>query len=441
MSKKKLGLWMTTALVAGTMIGSGIFLLPAALAPFGPLGLWGWLFSTLAAIFLALTLGRLSRRLPLSGGPYAYTLSAFGSLAGFLVGWGYWVVLLTASVAVAVATVGYLAVFWPFLESSPIVSGLAALAVFWLLVGINTGGVRSAGAFQVVTTTLKILPLLLIIALGAIYFEPAHFEPVNPGGGSATSVIVATAALTMWSFLGLESASVAAETVDRPMRNVPLATGLGVLIAAVLYIGSTAGVMALVPNEALAASSSPFSLAARTVLGSWGSGLVAVGAIVSCLGALNGLVFVQAQMPYALARDGLFPPVFSRLSTGGVPRLAMLFSGGLVTLLLAFNYSGTLVEIFTFLILLSTLSIMLPFCFAALSEIKFLWTERASISAAAWYRSLIVPVSALVFSIWAVLGVGREAMLWGLVLWAAGVPVYIWMRSKYGDSAEHIVQQ
>lgn len=432
--RKKLGLWMSTALVAGTMIGSGIFLLPAALAPFGPLGLWGWLFSTLAAVFLALTFGRLSRRLPLSGGAYVYTLSAFGALAGFLVGWGYWIVLLTASVAVAVATVGYLGVFWPLLLSSPLVSAAAALAVFWLLVGVNAQGVRKAGAFQVAATLLKILPLLLIIVLGAIYFEPAYFEPVNPSGGSAASVITATAALTLWSFLGLDSAAVAAESVDRPERNVPLATVLGVLIAAFLYFGSTTGVMALAPNDILAASASPFSEAAGVILGSWGSKLVAIGAIVSCLGALNGLIFVQAQMPYALGRDGLFPPAFSHLSPGGVPLRALLLSGGLVTVLLAFNYSGTLVEVYTFLILLTTLSIMLPFSFAALAEIKFLWAERSSMSPGAWRRTLIVPVFALAFGIWAVTGVGREAMLWGLVLWATGLPVYWWMKRKYGEA-------
>ena len=157
----KLNLVMTIALVAGTMIGSGVFLLPASLAAYGGISVWGWSFTTVGALLLALMLSRLSRQIPKAGGPYAFTKAAFGEFAGFLVGWGYWLALLIGAAAIAVAAVGYLGVFVPLLSSEPAVSGITACMIIWLLVVANIAGIRTAGLVQLVTTIFKGLAYLI----------------------------------------------------------------------------------------------------------------------------------------------------------------------------------------------------------------------------------------------------------------------------------------
>lgn len=421
---------MSTALVAGTMIGSGIFLLPASLAPFGALSIGGWLFTTFGAILLALTLGRLSRRLPHSGGPYAFTKAAFGPLAGFLVGWGYWVSIVTGTAAVAVALVGYLGIFLPFLLSSPLISALAALVFIWLVIGVNVRGLQSLGRFQLWTTILKILPILLVMLAGVLYFEIDYFQIPEEYELSTFSAITASATLTFWSFIGLESTTVSAESIANPKRNVPLSTTLGVLIVAFLYIGGTISVMGLLPNADLAVSTAPFADAARSVFGPWASWFVAAGAAISCLGALNGMIFIQGQIPFVFSRDGLFPSSFSRLSAGGTPAQSFLLSGILVTIFLAFNYSDSLVNVFTFIILVSTLSVLLPFALSALAEIKFSLAERQTVPASVWIRSLIIAGLALLYSLWAIAGSGLKAILWGWLLLLVGALFYFWMKRK-----------
>ena len=421
---------MSTALVAGTMIGSGIFLLPASLAPFGSLSIGGWLFTTLGAVLLALTLGRLSRRIPQSGGPYVYTREAFGPLAGFLVGWGYWIAIVTGTAAVAVALVGYLGVFFPGLLSSPLISALAALAFIWLIIGINARGLQSLGRVQLWTTVLKILPILLVVLAGVMYFEVDYFQPPVGVEISTFSVITASATLTFWSFIGLESTTVSAESIANPKRNVPLSTTLGVLIVGFLYISGTVSVMGLLPNGELASSTAPFADAAHSAFGPWASKFVAVGAAISCLGALNGMIFVQGQIPFVFARDGLFPPSFSRLSAGGTPIQSFLLSGVLITLFLSFNYSDSLVDVFTFIILVSTLSVLLPFALSALAEIKFLLGERGSVPVGVWFRSLLIAGLALAYSLWAIVGSGSKAIIWGWLLLLVGALFYFWMKRK-----------
>ncbi|MDH3245997.1 MAG: amino acid permease, partial [Saprospiraceae bacterium] len=209
--KRKLGLWMTTALVAGTMIGSGVFLLPASLAAYGGISLFGWIFTSIGAFFLASTLSSLSRKIPKAGGPYAYTQAGFGEFAGFLVGWGYWISLLCGSAAIAVASVGYLAYFFPALSQSQLLAGVTALLFIWTLTLVNGMGTRRAGTFQLVATVLKIIPLFLVIILAFFQFDIENFQPFNSSGSSSFSAITSTATLTLWAFLGLESATVAAE--------------------------------------------------------------------------------------------------------------------------------------------------------------------------------------------------------------------------------------
>ncbi len=434
--RSKLNLWECTALVAGTMIGSGVFLLPASLAAFGGISILGWIFSTVGAVLLALTLSRLSRRIPKAGGPYAFTQAAFGRFAGFLIGWGYWVALLTGAAAVAVAAVGYLGVFFPVLSTIPIWSALTACFGIWLLTGINSSGVKLAGVVQVLMTLLKILPLILIAYLGFIGGDMEYFRPFNASDHSDFDAVTATATLTLWAFLGIESATVAAENVDNPTQNVGRATILGTATAAIVYISSTMAVMALVPGPSLSQSTAPFADAAASVIGPFGGQMVAIGAVISCLGALNGMIMILGQMPYALSRDRLFHPLFSKLSRRGTPHAAQLLSAALTTIFILLNYSKGLVDLFTFIILLSTLSVLLPYAFSTMAEWMLIVKAGGHKLSNNDKRAIFLSGLAFAYTLWVINGAGQEVVYWGFLLFLTGIPFYVYFSWSHRDS-EH----
>ena len=435
----ELGFWTCVSLVIGNMIGSGIFLLPASLAPYGGISLVGWLISTVGALLLAQVFCSLARRAPLAGGPYAYTRLAFGDLAGFLMAWGYWISVLAAVAAIAVAFISYLTIFFPSLASHPVQAALAALASIWLLTAVNALGIRAGGRMQVVTTVLKILPLVALVVFGWTRFEPSHFVPFNPTGTSAFSAATATVSLTLWAFLGLESATIPAGNIADPARTIPRATLLGTVLTALLYVGTTVVVMGILTPASLATSTAPFADAAGVLAGSWAGYAVGIGAVVSCFGALNGWILIQGQIPLALAADGLFPQVFARVSKNGTPVMALVGSSVLVTLLVAANYSRSLVQLFTFSILLATLTCLVPYLFSSLAEWTLLRQEREASGGSRKTGSVLVAILAFLYSFWAIAGSGQEAVYWGFLLLMAGVPVYVWV--KRGQPASRLEGQ
>ncbi len=411
----------------GNMIGSGIFLLPASLARFGGVSLIGWLVSAGGAIVLALVFARLSRLDPAAGGPYAFTRRAFGDLPAFLVAWGYWISVWTGMAALAVAFVGYLTAFAPQLATARALAAAAAIAAVWLLVGVNVAGVRAAGWVQVVTTLLKLLPLALIGGAGVMAFDASHFTVADTSLRALGTSVPAAAALTLWAFLGLESATIPAGSIQDPDVTIPRATLVGTTVAAAIYIVSTIGVMSLLPAAALSSSTAPYADAARVAAGDWASRAVAAGAAISCFGALNGWILVVGQLPLAVARDGLFPRIFARTSQSGTPAAAMIIGGVLTTVMVCLNYTRGLVELFTFLILLATLNTLIPYAFSAMA-VFVLPDRRAAhpFTAAAKAGAAI----AFAYSLWAMAGAGAETVYWGFLLLMAGLPVYVFMRNR-----------
>ena len=423
-SKRPIGFWMAVALVMGNMIGSGIFLLPSSLAPFGGLSLVGWLVSSAGAVALALVFARLARLDPAAGGPYAYTRRAFGDFAGFFVAWGYWISMWSSLGALAVAFVGYLDPFVPTLVRSPIAAAVMAVGTVWILVGVNVVGVRSAGWVQGITTVLKIVPLAGVGLAGLFAFDASHFEIAQTGVRPIVSGVAATAALTLWAFLGLEGATVPSGSIANPERTIPRATMVGTIITAAIYIVSTVGVTSLLDPVTLGRSTAPYSDAARTLAGDAAARLVALGAAISCFGALNGWVLLVGQLPLAVARDGLFPGIFARVSRQDTPAAGMVIAGVLATALVAMNYTRDLVGLFTFIILLSTLSTLVPYVFSSLAV--FLIPD-ATPTGPQRLRAGAATVAALAFaySLWAIGGAGAETVYWGFLLLLAGLPVYV----------------
>lgn len=412
---KGIGFWGCWSLTVGVMIGSGIFMLPAAMAPYGLMSFGGWILTSGGSILLALVLGRLAGRTTRTGGPYAYAHDAFGDLPGFLVVWGYWASYWIAIPAIAIAFVGYIIVFVPALGQMPLAQAGVALALIWTLGLVSLRGASEASFLQLVMTVLKLLPILLIIGLGAVAGQVSNLPAVNPSGMPLAGVLATTALLTMWAFAGLESATIPAGDVRDPRKTIPRATVIGTITVAFIYIASTAAVMMLVPAGELADSTSPFADAARH-LGPWGPHLVAIGALIATAGALNGVIFLSGQLPMAVAIDRLAPKFFATQNKRGAPKYSLVISLVLGSLLLVANYSRGLVNAFTFLLLMSTLALLVPLLVSAVAELRHSWA-----SARGWG---IIALLGAVYSAFAIYGSGLEVLFWGMVLMIVGLPVF-----------------
>ncbi|MFC2103329.1 amino acid permease [Bacteroidota bacterium] len=425
--KRVLGFWTSTSLVVGNMIGSGIFLLPSALAVYGGISIFGWGFTTIGAVLLSLVFVNLSREFPKIGGPYVYTRKGFGDFPGFIVAYGYWISILCGNAAISIALVSYLAIFIPALSDVPLFGAIGALVNLWVLTLINSAGIHIAGRVQFISTVLKIFPLILIAFIGIFYFEPNHFVPLNISSEGSFTAITATAALTLWAFLGLESATIPADNIKNPKRNIPRATLTGTLIAAFVYILATVSVMGIISPAELSHSNAPFADAATLLWGSAAGYIVAAAGAVACFGALNGWILLQGQMPLAAAIDNLFPMRFANLSKAGTPVFGLILSSVLISLIMMMNFTQGLVEKFTFVILLSTLATLVPYLFSTLAQLKFIYLTRDNKKL---IKLLIVTILAFLYSVWAVIGLGVYTIFWGVVFISSGIPIFVWMRSR-----------
>lgn len=419
--RRLLGPWTAIALVVGSMIGSGVFLLPAVLAPYGAASLIGWAITLAGAMLLAFTFARLAMRWPHTGGPYAYARNAFGELPGFLVAWSYWISMWTATAALAVAFAGAIGAVFPAATATPVRGAALALLALWVCVGVNLCGIREAGRVQVLTTVLKLLPLVLFGGGALWLMDTAHFVPFNPSGQPLPGVAHATVALTLWALVGLEASTVPAERIRDAERTVPRATVIGTFIAGAATILACTVVLGVLPAEIAAESSAPVAAAGAALWGPTAGTLLALAMAVSCFGALNGWVLLSAQLPMAAARDGVFPRAFARLDVRGTPTIGLLINGALATALVVSNYTGTLVQLFTFVILLSTAATLLPYL---ASTAAWLWRGNDRLAGRA------IAALALTFSAYALAGIGTAPLLWGLVLLLAGLPVYAWLRHR-----------
>ena len=266
----KMGLWMSTALVSGNMIGSGVFLLPASLAKIGSISIVSWVSTSLGAFSLAIIFSGMSILVPRAGGPYVYVRKGFGDFLGFQTAYSYWINTWVGNAAIALAAASYARSFIPILHHQ-FLTALTAISLVWIFTLINSRGARTAGYVQLIATICKITPLLLIGILGWFYFNPDYItQSVNLTGHSDFSAITSAAALTLWAFTGVESATVGADAMRNPKRDVPLATLMGTVIAAIVYITSSVAIMGMVPASELAASTSPFALAAEKMFGQAG---------------------------------------------------------------------------------------------------------------------------------------------------------------------------
>jgi APA family basic amino acid/polyamine antiporter len=444
--KREMGLWTATAMVVGNMIGSGVFLLPAALAGvaivYGSSALLAWVVTGVGAMLLAGVFATMGRAYPETGGPYAYARRAFGDFVGFQTAWGYWIAAWVGNAAIATAFVGYTTVVWPGLADSNLAMALLAVGSIWLLTLVNILGVREGGWVQVATTILKFVPLALIAVIGLFSIDTAHFTPFLEAAGSTgrhaltlLEGITAAVGLTLWAFIGLESATVPAEEVKDAERTIPRATYLGTAITTLIYIVSTIAVMGIIPLAGLSTSNAPFADAAQAIFGgAWGKWVAVVG-MISAFGALNGWILLTARVSLAAARDGLFPRFFGTLhGERRTPVYGLVAAAVLVTGLVFMNYTSTLVDQFTFMLLLATLTTVVPYAFAAAAEIALFVKEPERFTGVKMLRDTLVAGLGFGYAVWAMYATGSESIAKGYILLVLGIPVYLYMRwRRQGD--------
>lgn len=431
--RKKLGLLTLTSLVAGNMIGSGVFILPADLARIGSVSLLSWGFTALGAFLLALVFSKMGSLIPKTGGPYAYVEAGFGEYLGFQTAFTYWVAVWIGNCGVTVALMGYLMVFIPQL-SNQYIETCVAISTIWLLTMINLKGVATVGKVQFITTILKLLPLLAVAIFGWFYFHPEYItNNFNVTGGSNLKAFSHASTLTLWAFIGVESATVPAGSVENPSRNIPLATLFGTLIAMILYVASSTAIMGMVPAEVLANSASPFASAAKVIFGQWGSWIIAAGAIISSFGGLNGWILIQGQIAMAASDDKLFPKIFSKRNKAGVPYWSLIITSVLMSILLLSTSNPNLVNQFQLIILIAASATLVIYFYSAISQIIILCKMNYQLKPKD-IGHIVIALLGASYAFWAFLGGGKDIVFYVMILLFCSLPLYAitaWQRKNY----------
>jgi basic amino acid/polyamine antiporter, APA family len=427
---RPLGFWTALSLVIGNMIGAGFFLLPSALASFGAIGLLGWVLSGTGALLLAHVFSKLSKLVPDSdGGPYAFTRKGFGDYPGFLVAWGYWISCWTSNAAITVSLVSALSSFFPALARNAVLAAGAGLSAIWILTWVNTLQIKASGRLQQITTILRLIPLAAITVTGLFFIHWDHFIPFNRSGQSFFAAVISSASLTLFAFLGIESATIPAGKIRDPEKTIPRATMWGTGLTCLVYVLGTFSVMGILSGRELEHSITPFADAAVSIWGERARYWMAAGVVIASLGALNGWILIQGQIAHAIAKDKLFPGVFEKLNKNWVPGRATIISSVLMSILLLMNFTKGLVEQFKFMLLLSTLTTLVPYIFVTASYV-LISTRGNSPTRKQWIQILVPASLAFLFSLLAVAGSGESAVFWGFILILAGTPVYVWVSWK-----------
>ena len=429
---QKIGLLTATSLVVGNMIGVGIFVLPAVLSNYGSISLLGWLFTAAGALILAKIFSNFSNIIvSKSGGPYVYSKAGFGDFIGFLVAWGYWIACWVSNGAIAIAIIGAASFFIPELAVNSVLSVSLGLGLIWVLTWINSRGIKESGKVQLITTVIKILPLLFIIIFGLFFFKLENFPSFNLTGESNFSTLSAVATLTLYAFLGIECATIPAGDIENPEKTILRATMLGAITTTVLYVLGTIVLFGILPLDILQNSPAPFAEAAKVMGGDYGGYFVAIGVIVSGVGVLNGWILITGQISMATAKDDLFPDFFKKENKKGAPVNGFIIGGVLSSIVMLMNYSEGLVDQFEFIVQLTVIAALLPYLFTAASYALIVIEKK--LHTKSWIKTFVLSALGFIYSLWAIYGSGPDTVYYGLLLLLIGIPVYVymkWIKSK-----------
>ena len=385
---RSIGVTSATGLVIGSIIGTGVFAMPAVLAGAGTSSLGTLAVIAVGATLLAVMFGQLTRRVPKAdGGLYAYARHEFGDFAGYLTGWCYWIQAWAGNAAIVSAWVPYFEYVFNIHHPSAWQNFGVAMIGLWIPATINIAGVRQMAWFQNLTVVLKFLPLLFVGIVGWFFVKSANFGAFNASGGSLYSSIGIAAGVALFSFIGIEVAAITAQRVRDPRRNVGRASVYGTLASAVLYLLAAGAVMGVVAHKGLVNDTTPFATAFSNMFTSWNwaGTFVATIAVISGIGALNGWTLVTAEIARAASQDNLFPfpKVFARTDHKDTAWISVLIAAILPSLLLLWSYNTSSgLKVFTYLVDLTVVTVAIPYLFSACAQLSYLVSRRRQVHGA-----------------------------------------------------------
>jgi basic amino acid/polyamine antiporter, APA family len=428
--KRELGLAAATAIVVGNCIGSGIFTSAASLAAASnpETSIIAWVITAIGSLLIALSFASLGTALPRTGGPIVYTRAAFGDFAGFLIGWTYWIGAWVGNAAIITAFMLYFTYFVPG-ATTPILAFLITSGVLWFFTIVNILGVKGAGRVSLITTVLKVGALVVFVVIAALHFNPAMLSTVSNANVSGMSTLPAAIAIALWAFVGIESATVPAGEIKNPKVNIRKSTIYGTLIAAVVYIAVSIMGMGVLDQATLANSKAPLAdIINEATHGTWGGNFIAIGAIISALGASSGWILTTARSAYGASQDKLFPKVFGRIHpVYKTPVASLLISGVAANSLLILNYVGSLNSAFNFMLLLATLAFLPAYAFSAAADIVLLKKHSKDFNFFNFIKNSFFALLAFGYSIYAIYGTGAKVVMYGFILMLGGIPIYLFM--------------
>jgi basic amino acid/polyamine antiporter, APA family len=440
-----LGITSATGLVIGSIVGTGVFTMPAVIAGAGTMGLLVLAVIAIGAMFLAILFGQLTRRVPNSdGGLYAYSRHEFGDFAGYLVGWCYWIQAWAGNAAIVASWVFYVDALFGLNHPSGMENWGIALVGLWMPAVINLVGIRQMAWFQNVTVILKFLPLLFVGVVGWFFVSSVRFGAFNASGGSLYSAIGIAAGVALFSFIGVEAAAVTAKRVRDPRRNVSRASILGTAASAILYVLVTAAVMGLVAHHTLVNTGSPFVNAFQTIFphSAWAGKFIAAVAVASGIGALNGWTLIVTETSRAIAQDDLFPRPFAWADRRGTAWFGIVVGTVLPSLLMLWRYtSSSGLTVFTYLVDLTVVTVAIPYFMSAIAQLTYLVSRRRQVQGWLLARDLCVAGASVLFSMWVTFASGYQVVYQALVVLLVGLVIFAFLnarRQRLGETVEPV---
>jgi putrescine:ornithine antiporter len=427
---KRMNLMQLTFIVAVNMMGSGIIMLPTNMAQVGAISLLSWIVTAVGSMAIAYGFAQAGLFNQRPGGMSAYAEDAYGKPGYFMVFYLYFLSLAVGNVAIATSALGYLAAFFPGLSSTPITTCIGVIALLWLTTVANFGGPSVTGRIGSVTVWGVIIPVGLLSFLGWLWFNPDTFAAAwNPKGMSLLEGMGSSISLTLWAFLGMESAAQNSDAVENPKRDVPLACMFGTLGAAVIYVLSTTVIQGIVPNAELAKSTGPFGLAYSHMFSPWVGSIIMALAVMACLGSLLGWQFTIAQTGKSAADERMFPGFFSKVNRMGAPVTGMVVLGIVQSLLALSTISPSLSEQFSALVNLAVVTNVVPYIIA-LSALTVMM-QNARVTGTQYQINVAVSLVAMLYSVYAIYASGKDAVLGGMLVMGIGFVIWGFIAPRF----------
>lgn len=411
-SRAKMSVFELTLLTAINMMGSGIVMLPTKLAEVGTISILSWIVTAVGSLSLAYAFakcGMFSKR-PGMGG---YSEYAFGKSGNFMANYTYGVSLLFANIAIAITCVGYGGTLFE-VELSPIQVCLATIVVLWVCTASNFMGASITGKLSAVAVWCVIIPVLILSVIGWFWFDPnLYVASWNPHNEPFFSAVGASISMTLWAFLGLESACANSDAIDNPEKNVPIAVMAATIGVAIIYIVSTNIIAGIVPNADLVSSNAPFGLVFSQMFNPTIGKIVMFLLVLSCAGSTLGWQFTIAKVFQQAAVDGLFPKVFARVNKFSAPIAGMIIITTIQTGFCLMTISPELFKQFNMLVDLAVVTNIMPYILS-MAAVGVIMKEAKVNSKQARLYTLVAIVGAL-YSFYALISTGYFEVFWGSI--------------------------